>query len=135
MSTNPFTTFKVPFSFENGSVASVGGLHSRIPSFPEIEESVITGVRQIVLTEPQERVMLANFGVGAFKYIFSPLGSSIQGLLSFETKDQLEIWEPRADLVGLRSAVDITTSTLTIDLQMQLADFSQMSAMSVSIGF
>jgi phage baseplate assembly protein W len=135
MSTNPYVTFSFPFRFEFGKVSKTGGEASVVPSFPEIESSVNCGVRQLILTEPTERVMLGTFGVGASKYVFSPLGSSIRDLLSFEVEDQLGIWEQRVNLVDLNTEVFSSQGTMLMNLVLNLTEFERATALSVSIGF
>ena len=134
MSINPYVAFSFPFKFEQGKTSTVGGSASTIPSFGDIESSINTGIRQILLTEPRERVMIGNFGVGASKYVFSPLGSTLQSLLSYEVNDQLEIWEPRAILSQLKSGVSVERSTLHMFLKLNLTEFAGTTALSVSVG-
>ena len=135
VSTNPYTTFRIPFRFDNGSVAKVGGKGDSIPSFPEVQRSINTGVRQLVMTEPGERVMLPNFGVGALKYVFSPLGSSLQSLLSLEVSDQLDIWEPRVRLSYFESKISVPSSMLSMSLRLGLTEFAGTTALAVNVGF
>lgn len=135
MSTNPYVAFSFPFKFDKGRTSTVGGNAAVVPSFRDIESSINAGLRQLLLTEPRERVMIGNFGVGASKYVFSPLGSTLQSLLSYEVKDQVEIWEPRAILTKLKSSVSVARSSLTMSLVLDLTEFDGSTALSVSVGF
>lgn len=135
MSDNPYVAFRFPFGFSEGRVATVGGRGDTPPSSPEVEESITTGVRQLVLTEPTERVMLGTFGVGTSKYLFSPLGSTMAGLLTYEVTDQLDIWEQRVNLQSLTPSLNINSSQLKLDMVLSLTDLNSSTALSVTVGF
>ena len=135
MSVNPYVCFGFPFKFERGKTCTVGGTARSVPSFVEIETSINTGIRQILLTEPRERVMTCNFGVGVSKYLFSALGSSFQGLLQYEVKDQLQIWEPRVILSSLKSSLSVQRSSLHMGLKLDLTEFEGVTSLSVSVGY
>jgi phage baseplate assembly protein W len=141
MIVNTYTSFRFPFQFgekgsrDEGRVGVVGGKAEIMPSFPEIEESVNAGIRQVILTDPGERVMNSNFGVGASSYVFAPLNEHTKGLLAYNVQDQLELWEPRVRIQDLNSRINIGGSSIRFDMSLELTEFNQQTALSFVIGF
>jgi phage baseplate assembly protein W len=131
---NKYTTFKFPFTFESGRVAVAGGKADTLPSFPEVQEAIGAGVRQVIQTAPGERVMNSNFGVGATEYLFSPVSPVTSGLLAYQVQDQLELWEPRVENVRVLSQIN-SFNSLDFTLYLQLTEFDEIAALSFSVGF
>lgn len=140
MIVNTYTSFKFPFQFgakgtpDEGRVCTVGGVATRLPSFPEIELSVQTGIRQLILTGQGERVMNSNFGVGAATYVFAPLNNHTKGLLSSVIQDQIELWERRVQLSSINSTLSIDNSSIRYDMLLNLTEFEGQTASSFTIG-
>jgi phage baseplate assembly protein W len=64
-------------------------------------------IRQVLLTDPGERVCLPEFGAGLRRLIFSPITAGLQASLQIAVSDQLNRW--LGDQIALR-AVTVQTS-------------------------
>jgi len=98
--------FGFPFGFAAGRVRTHGGSAHERPTIQDMDDAVSSGVRQISLTERGERVMQPNIGVGAARYLFSPMGSRLTGILVVELRNQVELYCPRCRLDVQAAKVD-----------------------------
>lgn len=85
----------------------VGRLFGRGISFPprvgpdgriawsEGEENVRESIRVILMTEPKERLRLADFGGGLGRFLFEPNTASTRMLIQERIATALAKWEPR----------------------------------------
>jgi phage baseplate assembly protein W len=58
-------------------------------------------IRQVLLTDPGERVYLPEFGAGLRRLIFSPITAGLQASLQMAVSDQLNRW--LGDQIALRN--------------------------------
>ncbi len=58
-------------------------------------------IRIILLTEPGERIQLAEFGGKLRSYLFEPNTAATRRLIQEEITTSLELWEPRVALQGV----------------------------------
>ena len=65
----------------------------------EIKEIVRQNVRMIILTNPGERIMLPDFGVGPLTYLFEQSISDTFIQLELAIKDQLAKYIPAIDVL------------------------------------
>ena len=70
------------------------------------EENVRQSIRVILLTEPNERLMLPTFGAGLRRYLFEPNTVETRRLVEEDIRNALERWEPRVALNGVRVEAD-----------------------------
>lgn len=107
-----------PFRFEEGRVATVGGEPEELPPSSDVDDAIRQGVLQVLLTGKNERVMLGNFGVGADRFLFAPLGRALGGMLATETAEQIRFWNPR--VIATRVIPDIRPSEAKLALGVEL---------------
>jgi uncharacterized protein len=61
-------------------------------------ENIREAIRVILLTEPGERLQLAEFGGGAGRFLFEPNTVGTRRRVQERIEDALRAWEPRIDL-------------------------------------
>lgn len=69
-------------------------------------ENVRQCIRVILLTEPQERVMLPQFGGGLGRFLFRPNTPATHRLIEEAVRESLGRWEPRVRLVSVSARSD-----------------------------
>lgn len=62
------------------------------------EQNVRESIRIILLTEPNERLMLPAFGAGLRRYLFEPNTVETHRLIEEDVRNALQRWEPRITL-------------------------------------
>ena len=67
------------------------------------EESVSQSIWIILGTARGERVMRPNFGCGIHNLVFSVNSAATSGLVAREVREALVLWEPRIDLLDVRT--------------------------------
>jgi len=74
------------------------------------EEDIEAAIKMILLTSKGERVMRPTFGSSLNDFVFATNNKSTHGLVAYEIRDALRMWEPRIDLtdvlVGPHAEVD-----------------------------
>lgn len=69
-------------------------------------ENVRDAIRIILLTEPNERLMLPTFGAGLKRYLFQPNTVETRRLIEEDIRNAIKRWEPRVSLDGVRVEAD-----------------------------
>tara|TARA_R110001583_G_scaffold33135_2_gene112190 strand:+ start:512 stop:934 length:423 start_codon:yes stop_codon:yes gene_type:complete len=64
-------------------------------------ETVMSGLKQLLLTNRGERVMRPDFGTSLRKSIFEPFTTSLKVKLREEIKATIKKYEPRVDIIDL----------------------------------
>lgn len=104
-------------------------LHGRGMGFPprvgsdghivwsEGDANVRESIRIILMTQPRERLRLAEFGAGLATYLFEPNTASTRMLIEGRIADAIARWEPRVRVESVAvtaDADDAASSTATI---------------------
>src|SRR5262245_42561707 len=99
-------------------VNATGGL-ALVSSDEEITESI----RLILGTSPGERPMRPDFGCPIHDHVFGSADASMIGLLGYEVRNSLALWEPRIDVIDVIVHQDESTpSLLYIDITYEVRD-------------
>lgn len=69
-------------------------------------ENVRESIRVILLTEPEERMMLPEFGGGLKRFLFEPNVPSTHRLIQDTIEQALQRWEPRIRLESVDVRAD-----------------------------
>jgi phage baseplate assembly protein W len=80
-----------PVSIQSGSVAMA-----------DYDESIRQSVWIILGTARGERVMNPEFGCGIHDFVFRPWSAATRGLIAYEVRHALAIWEPRIETVDVK---------------------------------
>ena len=65
------------------------------------EEDIESAIKMILLTSKGERVMRPTFGSSLNDFVFATNNKSTHGLIAYEIRDALKMWEPRIDLTDV----------------------------------
>ena len=65
------------------------------------EDDIESAIKMILLTSNGERVMRPTFGSSLNDFVFATNNASTHGLIAFEVRDALQMWEPRIDLTDV----------------------------------
>ena len=99
-------------------VDPTGGL-ALVSSDEEIAESI----RLILGTSPGERPMRPDFGCPIHNHVFDSADASMIGLLGYEVRNSLMLWEPRIEVIDVVVSQDESQpSLLYIDISYQVRD-------------
>lgn len=80
------------------------------------EDSVKRAIRNLVFTDRYERFFQPDIGVGIKSYLFENADSRVLSTLEAEIGDTLRRYEPRADILNVRSYFTETDQSLRVDL-------------------
>ena len=69
----------------------------------EYEENIRQCVSVVLGTKPGERQMLPEFGCRIHELLFAPHTQATAALISHYVRESLQRWEPRVELVRVRS--------------------------------
>ena len=87
-----------------------------------LKEMVIFNLKNIILTEPAERIMYPDMGVGIRKYLFKQsTGVDIENLKS-SIRSQVRRWAPYVNIIDLD--VSIYENNLNISLRYEVTKVS-----------
>ena len=99
-------------------VDPTGGL-ALVSSDEEIAESI----RLTLGTSPGERPMRPDFGCPIHNHVFDSADASMIGLLGYEVRNSLLLWEPRIEVIDVVVSQDESQpSLLYIDISYQVRD-------------
>jgi phage baseplate assembly protein W len=65
------------------------------------EDSVKRAIRNLILTDPGERLMQPNLGAGIRELLFENMTPGTLKLIEERVVDTIEIYEPRAELIDI----------------------------------
>mgnify|MGYP001579630550 FL=1 len=80
------------------------------------EDSVKQSIRNLMLTDPGERLMQPNIGGGIRELLFEQMTPGTLKLMEENIVDTIEIYEPRAQLIDVRviAGLDDTHVNITV---------------------
>jgi len=87
------------------------------------DEEIIESIRLILGTSPGERPMRPDFGCPIHDRVFGSADASTIGMLGYEVRNSLALWEPRIDVIDVTVRQDESTpSLLYIDITYEVRD-------------
>jgi len=87
------TAPKIPLTVEDGTIESF--------TFDELTELIKQNVKMVLLTNPGERIMIPEFGVGIVRYLFELSTVGSYGPLEARIKEQIRTYIPSINLTAL----------------------------------
>jgi uncharacterized protein len=93
-------------------------------------------IRIILLTQPQERLMLPEFGVGLKAYLFKPNTVATHRLIEERISKALALWEPRVGVESVlveRDPVDQQSAVVTINYKVVATQASDQLTLTVRL--
>jgi phage baseplate assembly protein W len=87
------------------------------------DDEIAESIRLILGTSPGERPMRPDFGCPIHDHVFAPADASIIGMIGFEVRNSLIMWEPRIDVLDVTVSQDESRpSLLYIDITYEVRD-------------
>lgn len=71
------------------------------------ERDIEQAIRIILLTPKGQRVMRPEFGCQIHDLVFAPNDATTAGLAEYYVREALAMWEPRIDVVAVRTVADV----------------------------
>ena len=90
-------------------------------AWSEGAQNIRESIRVILLTEPQERLMLPELGAGLRQFLFRPNTVATHRLIQERIGDALRRWEPRIDVEAVqieRDPADDEAAIVTIQYRL-----------------
>jgi phage baseplate assembly protein W len=100
-------------------------------------QNIRESIKVILLTEPQERLMLPEMGTGLRKFLFEPNTAATHRLIQEQINQSLELWEPRISLESVAVEPDTRDEqavTITITYQLVATGESDQVGLTVRLG-
>lgn len=92
----------------------------RAAAVETLDQHVKEEIIQLILTSPGERAFLPEFGGGARRLVFTPIGEATEAMTKAMISQALSRWMGhRITVEGL--AVEAVESTITVDLKYRIA--------------
>lgn len=129
---NPYRGWKFPFQFSRGRVAVSGGPATREPTVGERDEAAREGVAHIVLTGQGERVMIGQFGGGAYNSLFKPI--TFAPFLVMRVREQVNHWCRRARVNSAMPMMNPEQGQLRLHMEVRHIEDEADSAMVLAVG-
>ena len=105
-------------------VSSTGGYFSNSEGF----NTIVAGIKQLILTKKGERVMLPEFGTNLRSFVFDQDTPALRKRIKDEISQAITVYEPRVTIRNLNVYVKESQgrNTIMVALQLSLAnDFLQ----------
>jgi|TARA_B100001093_G_C26784315_1_gene995988 phage baseplate assembly protein W len=80
------------------------------------EDSVKQSIRNLMLTDPGERLMQPNIGGGIRELLFEQMTPGTLKLMEENIVDTIEIYEPRAELIDVRVIAGLDDTHVNISV-------------------
>jgi hypothetical protein len=92
-------------------------------------------VRSIVLTNPNERVMLPNYGFGMEQKVFNPTVDVAASVTASDIQTQIQAWEPSIQVKSVNVATDPATPNLVIVvIEYSVIPFNSVNGVTITVG-
>jgi phage baseplate assembly protein W len=124
--------FAYPLTMDLGSTVTGGVVNRTATQGPYFRpqtglQLIRNNLRQLLLCDRGERVMLPNYGLDLKKYLFEPMDQTTFNLIKQEISDTLNTYFSIARIISLRvlaDTYDAENSSLVISLTLQIQDES-----------
>lgn len=80
------------------------------------ENAVTRSIRNLMLTNKNERLFQPNIGSNINRMLFEPMGSSTATAISGYVADTIEKYEPRAKIIGISVVPDYDRGAYTVNV-------------------
>ena len=78
------------------------------------EQDVAEAIWIVLSTARGERIMRPEFGCGIHDYVFAPNNASTRGAIAYQVQQALIRWEPRIDVIDVRTGDDPSQPNLLL---------------------
>lgn len=87
-----------------------------------IRQMVKQNLKMLILTNPGERVMEPNFGVGIKRFLFSNYTEGVAGKINIRLNEQLDLYLPIVVVQNLQFEASPDTNSMRIILTYEIPD-------------
>mgnify|MGYP003125818470 CR=1 FL=1 len=98
-----------------------------------IKQMVKQNLKMLILTNPGERVMEPNFGVGVKRFLFSNYSEGAIGKINNRLRQQLNLYLPIVTIVDLQFESQPDTNSIRIVLTYQIPDIGINDLLEITI--
>ena len=99
-----------------------------------IKKLVRQNLKMLILTNPGERVMRPNFGVGIKNYLFEHYGENIQAQINAKIRKQAEVYMPAVEIVKVFfEGSDPDSSRLSLTIVYAIPDINVKDLLQITI--
>lgn len=85
-----------------------------------LRQMIKQNFKMILLTNPGERIMEPNFGVGVKRYLFNNSTSNVESAISQRLQNQVATYLPVVQINDIQFEISPDTSTLRMVIQYQI---------------
>ncbi len=88
-------------------------------------ENIREAIRVVLMTDPNERLMLPSFGAGSRGFLFEPNVPATHRLIQERITHMLTRWEPRIELLRVsvdEDEVDVQQANITVEYKLVATD-------------
>jgi len=98
------------------------------------ENAVKESIKNIVLTEPGEKLFNPNFGCGIRGFLFEQMDPSILKIIQNTIKTSITTYEPRAEVLSVEASSSATSSNaLSVNIYFKVLNNDALSSVQVQI--
>ena len=91
-------------------------------------------IRQVLLTDPGERVCLPTFGAGLRRLLFAPIGSGIDSAVELAVRQALDKWLGGQITVRTVKVTVVEEGKIAIEVSYELTETRETHAETVEVG-
>tara|TARA_R110000765_G_scaffold146438_1_gene248802 strand:- start:1416 stop:1835 length:420 start_codon:yes stop_codon:yes gene_type:complete len=113
-------------------VSSIGGYFSKSEGF----NTILAGIKQLILTRKGERVMLPEYGTNLRAFIFEQDTPTLRKRITDEIAEAIFVYEPRVTIKNLEVYINESHGQNTIMVALQLSltnDFLQTRILEIIV--
>jgi phage baseplate assembly protein W len=89
-----------------------------------IKQMVKQNLKMLILTNPGERVMEPNFGVGIMQYLFSNYSDGVGGQIKNKIEEQVRLYLPVVKIGNIQFEESPDTNSIRVILTYQIPDIA-----------
>jgi len=91
-------------------------------------------LKMLILTNPGERVMEPDFGVGLKRYLFENYGTGVEGLIDTKIREQVSIYLPAVKIIQVYfGTTDPDSNFLGISINYSIPDIGAKELLEFTI--
>ena len=103
-------------------------------SIKSLKKLVKQNFKMLILTNPGERVMEPEFGIGIRQYLFENFQSDVYARIDSRIREQTAIYMPIISIISIEFGTsDIEDNTLAIRLEYSIADIATSDLLEFTI--
>ena len=96
-------------------------------------EAIKQNLKMLILTDPGERVMEPNFGVGLRRLLFSNYTENISGKIQIRLDKQIKLYLPVVEIQDLQFDSSPDTNSIRVVLTYQIPDIGINDLLEITI--